>query len=97
MNVTWNNSLGKVCFWGFCGILILKVTYMSYLGKVFVNLTNKIQSFQRLKNFRRFRVFVWSYRANPKGRNDGKFRELHFSVKLMNGGAIFMGLYWSFR
>ena len=28
------------------------------------SLTDKIQSFQRLRNFRRFRVFVLSYRAN---------------------------------
>ena len=43
-------------FLGLCGIQILRVTYMPYLGKLFVSLTNKIQSFQRFKNFRRFRV-----------------------------------------
>ena len=59
MNLTWSNSLGKVDFFGdLRGIQILKVTYMSYLGKVFENLTNKVQFFERLKNFQFFRVFV---------------------------------------
>ena len=49
-----------------CGIQILKVTYKSCLGKVFENLTKKIQSFPGFKNFGRFRVFVLSYRANSK-------------------------------
>ena len=31
---------------------------MSYLGKVFKNLINKVQFFQRFKNFQFFRVFV---------------------------------------
>ena len=52
MNLTWSNSLGKVGFWGvLCGIQILKVTYMSYLGKVFENLTNKVQLFSKTQNF----------------------------------------------
>ena len=66
MNVTWSNSLGKVVFWGLCGIQILKVTYTSYLGKVFESLTNKIQRFQRFQNLRRFRVFILSHRAKTK-------------------------------
>ena len=44
MNVTWRNSLGKIVFGGFCGIQILKVTYMSYLGKVFESFTNPSQA-----------------------------------------------------
>ena len=64
MNVTWSNNLGKVVFLGLSGIQILKVSYMSYRGNVFESLTNKIQSFQRFQNLRRFRVFVLSYRAN---------------------------------
>ena len=69
-----------------CGIHILKVTYMSYIGKVFESLTNKIQSFQRFKNFQCFRVFILSS-IEPKWKdgNDGKFRKPHFSDKLMNG------------
>ena len=72
MNVTWSNSLGKICFLGLCGIKVLKVTYMLCLGKVFESLTNKIQSFQRFKNFRHFRVFVLCYRANSKSRKQRK-------------------------
>ena len=45
MTLTWSNSLGKVCFLGLRGIQVLKVTYISCLGKVFESLTNKIQSF----------------------------------------------------
>ena len=66
MNVTWSNSSGKVAFFGLCGIQTLKIVYMSYLGKVFEILTNKIQSFKRFKNFRRFQVFILSYGANSK-------------------------------
>ena len=66
MNVTWSNSLGKVVFLGSSGIQIPKVSYMSYLGKVFESLRNETQIFQRLKGFRRFRVFVLSYRAKMK-------------------------------
>ena len=73
MNVTWSNSLGKVAFFCFfCGIQILKVTYFSYLGKVFESLTNKSQNFRGFKKTRRFRVFVLRYRANSKAANDGK-------------------------
>ena len=38
-------SLGKVVFLGLSAIQVLKVTYMSYLGKVFESLRNKIQIF----------------------------------------------------
>ena len=56
MNLTWSDSLGKV---GFLGVYMgFKFTYMSYLGKVFENVTNKVQFFQRFKNFQFFRVFV---------------------------------------
>ena len=48
----------KQVFLRLYGIQILKVTYLSYLGKDFESLTNKIQSFQRFENFRRFRVFI---------------------------------------
>ena len=62
MTLIWSNSLGKVGFLGGSNfkrrIQILKVTYMSYLGKVFENLTNKVQFFQKLKNFQFFQVFV---------------------------------------
>ena len=51
MNVTWCNTLGKVFSLGLCGIQILEVSDISYLGQVFESLTNKIQSFQRFKNF----------------------------------------------
>ena len=68
MNVTRSNSLGKAVFLGLCGIEILKVSFMSCLGKAFESLTNKIQSFQRLKYSRVFRVFVLSYRAKTKSR-----------------------------
>ena len=63
-------------FFGLCGIQILKVTYMSYLGIVFESLTNKIQSFQRFQNFRLFRVFILSYRANSKRRKRRKISNL---------------------
>ena len=51
MNVTWCNTSGKVFSLGLCGIQILEVSDISYLGQVFESLTNKIQSFQRFKNF----------------------------------------------
>ena len=66
MSVTCGNSLGKVVFFWISGIQILKIPYMLYLGKVFEKLTDKNQNFQRFKTFRRFRVFVLSYRANSK-------------------------------
>ena len=66
MSVTWSNSLGKVYFLSLCEIQLLKVTYMSCLGKAFESLTNKTQSFQRFKNFWRFWVFILSYSANWK-------------------------------
>ena len=63
MSATCGNSLGKVGFFWISGIQILKIPYMLYLGKVFEKLTDKNQ---RFKTFRRFRVFVLSYRANSK-------------------------------
>ena len=45
MNVTWSNTLGKVVFLGLSGIQIPKVSYMSYLGKVFESFRNEIQIF----------------------------------------------------
>ena len=50
---------------GLRAIQILRITYLSYLGKVFETLTDKIQSFQWFKNSRRFRVFNskrWKWR-----------------------------------
>ena len=58
----------RYMFLGLRGIQILRVTYKSYLGKLFVSLTNKIQSFQRFKNFRHFRVIE----PIRKDGNDGK-------------------------
>ena len=57
MSVTWSNSLGKVYFLSLCEIQLLKVTYMSCLGKAFESLTNKTQSFQRFKIFLAFLGF----------------------------------------
>ena len=48
----------KQAFGGLREIQILKVTYVSYLDKVFENLTNKVQLFQRFKTFQFFWVFV---------------------------------------
>ena len=50
--------------------------YISCLDKVLENLTNKIQSFERFKNFRHFWVFVLSYRANSKRRKRWKIPNL---------------------
>ena len=97
MNVTWRNSLGNAVFFGLCGTQILKITYMSYLGKVFDSLTKKIQTFQRSKNFRRFRVFVLGYRANLKRRKWRKTYKASFQWQINEWGAIFMSLNWSFR
>ena len=75
MNVNWSNSLWKVGFLGLSGIQILKVTYMSCLGKVCERLTNKIQIFEDLK------ISIISFSAiEPirKAGNDGKL--LIFSV-----------------
>ena len=54
MAVTWSNSLGKVSCLGSCGIPTLEIIYMTYLGKAFDSLAKKAQSFQKIKNFRRF-------------------------------------------
>ena len=61
--------MGKVGFLGLSGIQILKVTYMSCLGKIFERLTNKIHIFEDLK------ISVISFSAiEPirKAGNDGK-------------------------
>ena len=52
---------------------------MSYLGKVFESLTNKIQSVQ---------VFILSYRANPKRQNDGKWT-IWLNPKLFYCSVVF--------
>ena len=52
---------------------------MSYLSKVFVSLTKKIQSFQRFQNFPRFLVVVLSYIVNSKIR---KWRKIVKLVEL---------------
>ena len=49
--------MGKVYFLSLCEIQLLKVTYMSCLGKAFESLTNKTQSFQRFKIFLAFLGF----------------------------------------
>ena len=90
MNVTWSNSLGKVAFFCFfCGIQILKVTYFSYLGKVFESLTNKSQNFRGFKKTRRFRVFVLRYRANSKSR---KWRKI---ANLIESKAVLLRCVWN--
>ena len=66
-------------------------TYLSYLGKDFESLTNKIQIFLRFRNFWRYRVFVLCYEPIQKAGNDGKFRKPHFSGKLMHGEGGFHG------
>ena len=88
MNVTWSNSSRKVRFLGLP---------WSYLGKIFLSLTNKIQSFQRLKNFRRFRVFVLSYRISSKKPKQRKSSKPSFQWQINEWSSIFMGLTWSFR
>ena len=82
MALTWSNSLGKISCLGSCGIPTLEIIYMTYLGKDFDSLAKKAQSFQKIKNFRRFWLFVLSYR---KDRNNGRLRKPHFSGKLMTG------------
>ena len=62
---------------------------MLYLGKVFDSLTNKFQSFQKIKNIQRFRVFILSYRANSK---EWKQRKIFISVANKSVGAIFLVL-----
>ena len=50
---------------------------MLYLvGKVSDSLTNKIQRFQRFKNFWPFRDFVLNYRANSERRKRRKSADL---------------------
>ena len=44
-----------------------------------------MHSFQILKNFLAFRVFLLRFRANSKRRNEKKFTKPHFSGKLNNG------------
>ena len=84
MNITWSNSLGKVCFLDLCGIQIPKVTYMSCLGKVFESLTNKIQIFEDLKISSVPGLFFCAIEPIQNAGKDGKFRKSHFSGKLMN-------------
>ena len=66
-------------------------------GKVFENLTNKIQGFQRFQNFQRFRVFVLSYRAKAKRRKRRKIYKTWFQWQIKKPDPIFMGLNWWFR
>ena len=62
-------------------IVKVNVCHIPYLGKVFENLTSKVQSFQRLKNLWCFRVFVLSLEPIQK---DRKFRNTKFRGKLVN-------------
>ena len=57
---------------GFCSYKIVLIKKRVYLGIVFESLKNIIQIFERLKNFRRFRVFVLSYRGSSKRRKRQK-------------------------
>ena len=60
-------QFGKSMFsLGLYGIQILRVSYMSDLGKLFDSSRNKIKGFEKFKNFQCFRVFVLSYRSNQK-------------------------------
>ena len=69
MTLTWSNSLGKVCFLGLRGIQVLKVTYISCLGKVFESLTNKIQ-ISGVSGFS-----FWAIEPIWKAGNNGKFKK----------------------
>ena len=88
MNVTWSNSLGKVGFFGLCGIQTLIVSYMSYLDKVFESLTNKIQSFRRFKNVWRFRFSFGAIEPIRKDGNDGKL-PIWLNPKLFYSSVFF--------
>ena len=92
MNVTWNNNFAKSrCFSGLCEIQIFKITYVSYLGKVFKRLTNKIQS-SKFKNLQFLQVFVMSYSANLERWKRRKIWKNSFQWQINKWGAIFMGL-----
>ena len=71
--IMWHIMWWKLVSLGLIGIQILKIIFMSNLGKVFESLTKKFKdfqrkSFQRFKIFRRFRVFILCNRANSKRR-----------------------------
>ena len=55
---------------------------MLYLGKAFDSLTNKFQSFQKIKNIQRFRVFILSYRANAKEWKQRKIYKTSFQWQI---------------
>ena len=67
MTVTWSNSLGKIGFLGgLCGIQVVKSHLYIIFRYTLCELYKQNLSFQRLRNFRRFQVFVLKYRSNPK-------------------------------
>ena len=55
MNVIRSESLGKVVFWGLCRIQTLKITYMSYLDKVFDRENSKFSKIKKFPAFPGFR------------------------------------------
>ena len=77
--------LGEVSGW--------ETVLLSCLDKVLESLTNKIQSFERFKNFRHFWVFVLSYRANSKRRKRWKITNL---VKLFYCSVFFKSVDYVF-
>ena len=84
----WSNSLGKVAFYSLRRIQTLKIIYMLYLGNIFENLTKRIQSFPRFKNFWHFLVFILSYRANSKRLKQCKILKISFLEKIIDLGAF---------
>ena len=70
---------------GLCGIQILKVTYMSYLGDVLSARETKFKVFKDSEIPGVSGFSFWAIEPKEKGRNDRKVRKPQFSHKLMNG------------
>ena len=52
----------KLIYLDLIGVHTVQIIFLSYLGKVVDSSTKKTQSFPGFKNFRRFLVFILSYR-----------------------------------
>ena len=55
IKIKWYIMWWKLVILGRIGIQPLNIIYVSYLGKTYENLTNKIQYFQRFKNSKRLK------------------------------------------
>ena len=93
--IMWHIMWWKLVSLGLIGIQILKIIFMSNLGKVFESLTKKFQVFKDLKFFGVSGFSFCAIEPIQKDENDGK--KVSFQWQINEWSAIFMGLNWWFR